>query len=463
MKFVADFAAFLRDEVNLDQTRLDRLQRSVDAIETFLSCHATFAENILDLIPAGSWAQRAIIRPVAENDEFDADVLLSMTEREDWQQPKDYVEYLWQAFRSSGTYHDLAHRKTRCVRIDYAGDFHIDVVPYLERGGAHYITNRCEPENTGRFELSNPEAFTAWVDERQRLTSRHFIKVVRLLKYLRDFKGTFSCKSIIFLALLGNQITEADTVLAPDCYADVPTTLVTLIGKLADWLPEEMPDVYDPGGTGDNFSARYQDSWNYSNFRTRIVDYAAQMKAAYEETDRECAVAQWQAIFGTGFKPETTDKALRTSIPIYPASEPYEGERFIDRPPFSMPVQLHPSYRARIMGLVMGLAAAGTTRRNGFRQYELAKQGNLVRKQRSLRFSVETNVPEPYAVYWKVRNGGAEAAEQRELRGEITQDAGAREKEESTLYTGTHYVECYIVKDGVVVASDRQPVMVTSA
>lgn len=141
MKFVSDFETFLTDEVNLNQTRLDRLKGSVDAIETFLAGHTTFADSFLDLIPAGSWAQRAIICPVTEDHEFDADVLLYLTEQEDWQ-PKDYLEHLWATFRSSGTYRDLAHRKTRCVRIDYAGDFHIDVVPYLERGGAGRTTSR---------------------------------------------------------------------------------------------------------------------------------------------------------------------------------------------------------------------------------------------------------------------------------------------------------------------------------
>lgn len=109
MKFVEDFNAFLRDEVNLNQSRLDRLQGSVDAIEAFLADHATFADNFLDLIPAGSWAQRAIIRPVTENHEFDADVLLSMTEQSDWQ-PKDYIEQLWTAFRSSNTFCDYNQR-----------------------------------------------------------------------------------------------------------------------------------------------------------------------------------------------------------------------------------------------------------------------------------------------------------------------------------------------------------------
>ncbi len=462
MKFVADFNAFLRDEVNLNQARLDRLQGSVDAIETFLVNHPTFADSFPDLIPAGSWAQRAIIRPVTKDHEFDADVLLSMTEQEDWQ-PKDYIEQLWTAFRSSSTYHDLAHRKTRCVRIDYAGDFHIDVVPYLERWGAQYITNRYEPEDMGRFELSNPEAFTAWVDERQRLSGRHFIKVVRLMKYLRDFKGTFSCKSIILLTLLGDRITESDIALAPECYADVPTTLVTLIGKLAEWLPEALPDVYDPGGTGDNFSARYAENWNYSNFRTRIIDYAEQMKAAYEEAERNSAIARWQAIFGTAFKQGTTEKALRTLTPSYPASVPHEGERFIDQPPFSFPIQPKAAYRAYITGRVTGMSIGGTTRRNGFRQFELPKHGNMVPKRRSILFTMSTDVPAPYTAYWKVRNGGDEAAQQYALRGEITADTGAHAKEETTSYAGTHYVECYVVKDGAVVASDRQQVIVTLA
>ena len=91
MKFSNDFEAFLRDEVNLNQTRLDRLQQSVDALENFLSGHDIFGEIYLDFIPAGSWAHRTIICPVNDTDEFDADVLLYVKERTDWQ-PKDYIQ-----------------------------------------------------------------------------------------------------------------------------------------------------------------------------------------------------------------------------------------------------------------------------------------------------------------------------------------------------------------------------------
>ncbi|MFL5653337.1 MAG: SMODS domain-containing nucleotidyltransferase [Ktedonobacteraceae bacterium] len=457
MKFIDDFEAFLRQEVNLNQTRFDRLQQSIDAIEGVLSGHDIFGKIFLDLIPTGSWAHRTIIRPVRENDEFDADVLLYVKECTDWQ-PKDYLEELWSAFHNHDVYKPLAQRKTRCVRINYAGDFHIDVVPYLERAGSHYVTNRCEPEGVGRFELSDPEAFTAWIDERQRLTNGHFIKTIRLVKYLRDFKNTFDCKSIILMTLLGNQVDPVEAGLSPALYANVPSTLVILLGKLASALPATMPAILDPAGTGDTFSERYKESWNYTNFRTHIINYANRMRAAYEEENRDVSIAKWQDVFGDEFKPGAL--ARKALSEPFVASVPWAGEKFIDQRPYNFPMRIDPNFRARITGRVTGLATGQETRRNGFRQFVLAKQGNRVPKNRRLQFTVTTNVPKPHHVYWKVRNGGVEANYAQQLRGEISEDQGSKQKTETTLYTGHHYVECYIVKGGAVVARDRQDVIV---
>lgn len=457
MKFAADFETFLADEVNLNQTRLDRLQESVGAIEDFLSDHETFKEGFQELIPAGSWAHRTIIRPVGVNDAFDADVLLPVGLRSGWQ-AKDYTEQLYAAFRSHGTYKALATRKTRCVRIDYAGQVHIDVVPIAEYQGQYFITNRCDPEQTGKFERSEPAAFTAWVEERERWTHGHFIKVVRLVKYLRDFKGTFGCKSIILKTLLGNQVRELDEAGNPGAFADVPSTLVTLMERLAAALPVVMPAVMDPAGTGDNFSERYKADWDYENFRRRIRDYATRMRAAYDEKDRVAATVQWQSILGDAFRPGA---ARKTAQAPSPAAVPWGGEQRIDIPPFSHPVRLDSQYKARVLGRVTGLATNRGVRHRGFGPYNLPTRGNRVKKGLSLQFAASTNVPRPYRLFWKVRNGGTEAARANALRGEITPDGGSNEKTETTLYTGSHYVECYVVKDGAVLAKGRQSVIVT--
>ncbi len=286
VRFASDFETFLSDKVNLNQTRVDNLQSRVNAIDGFLSS-SSLRDIFIDLIPAGSWAHRTIIKPVAANDTFDADVLLFLQEQTGWD-AKDYLANVHAAFKANGTYSGMVGRKpkTRCVRVNYADEFHIDVVPYMERHDSNYITNRLEPPETGCFELSNPEAFTQSVDDRQRITNGYFIKVVRLMKYLRDYKSTFSCKSIILKTLLGQGVNDIDVIVNPDCYSDLPTALKTIVRKLADSLPATMPAVMDPGGTGDNFTDRYRDDWNYENFNQCIITYADKIDSAHKEPDR---------------------------------------------------------------------------------------------------------------------------------------------------------------------------------
>ena len=77
-----------------------------------------------------------------------------------------------------------------------------------------------------------------------------------------------------------------------------------------------------------------------------------------------------------------------------------------------------------------------------------------MKPSKKLEFSIKNhNVPNPYRIYWKVRNFGEEA--KHDLRGEIKLDEGKEKKTENTRYRGRHYVECYIVKDTICVARDR--------
>lgn len=454
MKFPEAFESFLRTEVNLNKTRLDRLEASIQAIDTFVQGNAVFGSLFLDAIPAGSWAHRTIIKPVQENDEFDADVLLHLAPHAEWQ-PKDYIENLFAELQAHGTYRDKVEEHTRCVRIDYAGDFHVDVVPYMEIGGLHYVTNR----KTDKHEQSNPEAFNAWIEERQLATQGYFIKVVRLLKYLRDYKNTFSCKSIILTTLLGERISAVEAFLSPVLFADLPTALDTFLARLVEYLPETMPEVVDPAGTGDIFTDRYKDSWNYENFRKMMTSYSAQVSAAIAESDEATSIAMWQAIFGSKFDPAMlTD--VRQLSPLS-ARTPASKEQFIDRT-YGFPIQLDRRHSVKIKARCVGYSGGVGVRRNGYPQFGLADRGNRVSKNRSLDFRATTDVAEPYALYWKVRNGGQEAAHAGQLRGEITQDAGNNIKTETTSFAGTHYVECYVVKDKRVVAKAHQTVIVNA-
>ena len=96
---------------------------------------------------------------------------------------------------------------------------------------------------------------------------------------------------------------------------------------------------------------------------------------------------------------------------------------------------------------------------DGFRPFSLLeklKGGILSRKlkyNKKLHFSiVSTNVPGEYEVYWKVRNLGDIAIKRNCIRGNLYK---SKERGESTSFNGPHYVECFIVKNGICVARDR--------
>lgn len=60
-----------------------------------------------------------------------------------------------------------------------------------------------------------------------------------------------------------------------------------------------------------------------------------------------------------------------------------------------------------------------------------------------------------YEVYWKVLNRGVEAINRDQIRGQIVSDAGKQKKTETTNFSGEHYVECYIVYQGICVAKNK--------
>lgn len=446
MKHISFFDSFLENEVNLNPTRMKKLHDSVNSITNFISGSELFKDTFISIVPQGSLAHRTIIRPAKANKEFDADILMHIDPQASWS-AKDYVENLYTCFRGSSIYRNMVGRHTRCVRVDYSGDFHIDVVPFIEQAGMTYVTNRIDDQ----LEYSLPEVYTAWLAERDRWANGNLVLVLRLLKFLRDFKQTFSVKSIILSVLIANQVTEFDEFNSPACYADIPTTLATLLEKLVDTLKfhETMPNIYDPAGSGDDFSLRW-DQDQYSNFRRCITRYSEKINSALLETDHDKSLKLWRELFGDDFgtiQSKAVDLSLARAVGVISRSEKFLAD-------YGIETVLDRNARVSIRAKVLPKA--------GYQSYWLADKSNRVGKGRRIAFEAKVrNVTGEYSLKWKVKNSGADAEVQGGLRGEISDDAGEHRREESTKYFGNHYVECYVIQEGKCIAKDRQPVIIT--
>lgn len=438
MKLIGYFKHFLNTTVDLNDDRIATLNERVDAITSFLRDQEVFGEYFLDVIPQGSYAHRTIIKPVGTK-EYDADVLLSLKEHPDWT-PKQYTSELKKAFEGSWRYKGKAHKRTRCVYVDYADEFHIDVVPYVES------TSNISNNKTDDWEYTDPQGFTAWLEGKGRIVGGGRLPaVLRLLKYLRDSKETFSIKSLLLTILVGERVEAWNTTIDERYYADLPTALVNILEDLNTYLQANywMPAIYDPAGTGQNFSQRW-DQDSYANFRAQINLYAGKVRQAYDETSTARSLAVWQEVFGSKFQAPPANEAAALGR----SAEADPGEQFIDQ---TLRIPVRVTERVRLVGRVR---KAGV-----LRAYDLPQRGDRVGKNRDIDFRLEDcSVAAPFDVYWKVKNTGREATGALQLRGQV--ERGANSRYEHTSFVGAHYVEVYIVKNGVCVARDRQPVII---
>jgi hypothetical protein len=445
---VREFNAFLRDYVNLNQTRVNTLQSRVSSLDKFLGDDSTLGDLVTDdVIPQGSFAHKTIIRPYTGND-FDADVLLPMEEDPDWE-PKKYTIELQKALEASTRYEGKTTLGKRCVTIDYSDDFHIDVVPFVTRpDGSTYITHRIDNE----WIRQDPVALTEWIEESSRVTNGHLIRVIRLVKYLRD-RSSLNVASVVLTAMLTERVHSFAGV---DEYQNVATTLVSLVEDLNDYLAPLTSAPWVDDRIGQNLADRLSQT-GFVNLQSQLKTWARKMRAALDAPSSE-SVDKWREVFGDKFGATTTAELMLTAsaAPI----ETYEkreapGEQSLERD-HHIPVRIQPGVRFRLVGRM------SATRRASGRYRPMSATGNHVPIGRSLSFTVEDcTVPAPYDVYWKVRNAGVEAVERQSLRGQIVK--GGDRMTEHSAFAGNHWVQAWIVKDGVAVATDVQDVTITSA
>lgn len=310
MKHVQTFIDFLKDEVNLNQSRIDLLEKRLETITNFLKESDLLKNNYLEAKPQGSYAHKTIIKP-PPNKEFDADILLYLNEFPGWE-PKDYINNIYYLFKNNEIYKDIVSRHTRCVRLNYSGDFHIDIIPCIEIDSKYYIFNKRENVR----EETDGDGYANWFKNKNSIAGgKQLIKVTRLAKYLRNIKGTFSAKSILLTTLLGNQIYAAEN---SSDFSDIPTSLKTIFNRLDAYLQARpyMPRVENPVLSGEYFD-RHWDQEKYANFRDKINCYTAKINSAYDEQQsRNESIKKWREIFGDKFGQLDEERSTKSAAVV---------------------------------------------------------------------------------------------------------------------------------------------------
>lgn len=154
--------------------------------------------------------------------------------------------------------------------------------------------------------------------------------------------------------------------------------------------------------------------------------------------------AKWRAVYGRLFPAsENVQKAAQAGLAGYPV---HTTEEFAENVFVAIDIRNNISIDCQV-------------EQNGFRPASLRdmlSNRTLLMPRKKLTFSVaETDIPGPYRLFWKVLNRGQEAINRDCIRGQVVPDDGYKSNVERTNFKGDHVVECYAVVDGVVIATDR--------
>lgn len=291
MKLNDHFKSFIAN-ISLNPTREDRINSALSAWEEILKNDDEIKSLFEDFYKQGSYATSTAIIPIGNN-EFDIDTILLLN-TEDVYDAKGLIDFVYKRLKTKEAYKDKLIKKDRCIRVNYTGDFHMDIVPAKPTDDEHILISS---KSKNEWHETNPAGFTKWFKTKHSENNYKLINLSKIIKFWRDEnvgKQT-APKSILLTALIGSYVVSGNS--------DAETLVLSLenmVSNLDDILVDDEPYVENPSLEGENL-ARDWDKTKYDTLKTKLDKFAKDARLAFDEEDKEKSVEKWQNIFGTKF------------------------------------------------------------------------------------------------------------------------------------------------------------------
>lgn len=453
---------------------------------------STIADTHDESYLQGSFRLGTAIRPTTEEDDYDLDIVCVLNETKSAVSQSDLKEAVGREVKSYSKRHDMKRPADarRCWTQEYAdgSQFHVDILPALYDGTSQKLrleayrlsseysddtlaitdkTNANYHSINPNWPNSNPKGYAAWFESRLGSVLRNrkaaialqeaknvddiptyrartpLQKAVQILKYHRDvmFADDFDDKPISIII----------TTLAAHAYGQETTTSAAL-QSILDGMDRHIEQrqgidwIVNPTNPMENFADKWiQYPKRRENFYkwldTAREDFAA-LKQAHDSASQRQIISE---AFGDEVEKLWDDKRLKRNVPVVKRKLLPALHR--EPPPWTLAQD----------GAVSIYKA--TKHERGFRAKPFSSDSTPVRKNAPLRFYAKTDIPMPYTVYWQIVNTGIEAERANCLRGGFdvgSVHSGHLAHSETTLYSGSHSVECFIVKNGYLAARSGQ-------
>lgn len=310
--------------LQLTATQYDIAEERYQAIGTWLSePNSPLYLFRPDIYPQGSVRLQTTVKPLARL-EYDLDlVCLLQLNPQFHQHPMAVYDMVEARLKANGLYRGKVERYKRCLRINYANEFHLDITPAYpdpQLGGTCILVPDRKIE---RWKPSNPISYAEWFDKQtDRLVATFVTKrieplppngsanskaplrrVVQLLKRHRD---------VVFKEDENAPRSIALTTLAAYHYGGQVCTTDALVGILDNIVAHiaSMPGVIEipnPSNSNEKFSEAWEN--NPAAYRA-FVDFMYAFQRRFHELLRQTGIANIANGLNTLFGESVTTKAI---------------------------------------------------------------------------------------------------------------------------------------------------------
>lgn len=216
------------EELQISQARYDLAEQRYKTIGSLLCAPGSpFVDEDPQIYPQGSMRLGTTVHPV--DGPFDLDFVCQLSVPYRPENPMELLDRLYSFFKTSDRYKNMVERKNRCIRIVYADDFYMDILPAcMDRGTCRTCVQ--VPDRALRcWKASNPIGYAEWFHQKSQYRMYKFA-AARDMQPLPGLEATEE-KEVLQLVV---QLLKRwrDRFYAESDFPPISVVLTTLAGDL---------------------------------------------------------------------------------------------------------------------------------------------------------------------------------------------------------------------------------------
>ncbi|MDI6716716.1 MAG: hypothetical protein QME63_07215 [Actinomycetota bacterium] len=288
------------EEIKLAPAKKVFLRTSRDAVRKKIKKY--FKEELEEEVPKfrgqGSYSMDTIVNPLDGEYDIDDGVYLSNldSDKSKWPSAETAHNWVFEAVKGH-TDTDPVDKRT-CVRVIYAGQYHVDLPIYGIHNNTIYLAEKGKTEWT----LSDPKAITDWFLDQVKSKGEQLRRVVRYLKAWADNKSQKMPSGLVLTILASNNFVsnQRDDIAFTETVRNIYNQLLVSTA------------ILNPVDITEDLSGGISKS-QMNNFKDMLSKLIERADKAIKEDDEDKACELWTKEFGNRFSCNKEDKKSRNN------------------------------------------------------------------------------------------------------------------------------------------------------